>query len=145
MSNKAKQDLCDVLGQFSLLWQRELRPIIESEEITPTEKRVLYGLFRLDQANKQTLADAVALQQSSISRALDRLEKRGYVSRKISSENKRFVDLCLTKSGKSKVEAIRKKALKRFIEVSEIIPPDDIKKTTSIVQALVSKMFEKNN
>ena len=143
MSNKIKQDLCDALGQFSLLWQRELRPIIESEEVTPTEKRVLYGLFRLERANKQTLADAVALQHSSISRALDRLEERGYISRTISCNNKRFIDLCLTKSGQSKVEAIREKALVRFMDVSEIIQPDEIKKTITVVEVLVAKILEK--
>ena len=130
----------DTFGQLILLWLSQLRDICAEEDVTPTEKRLLYGLFRFPKLTKKELAKIVVLEQSSVSRALDSLELRGYVARITSPSDRRYIQLSLTSSGLKKTKAIKKKALQKLKILTANIPAGEINKVTATLKKLNSRL-----
>ena len=101
-------------GHGLLLLQRVSSPILRDKQVTPAEKRILYGLYRHEKLSKRELAKAVVLEPSAITRAMQRLEKDGDIKRCIDQQDRRSIQLTLTAKGKQKIESIQSEALDFF-------------------------------
>ncbi len=140
VNEKSIQTFVDTWGQAALLWQRLRRPIFEKEQLTQTDKRILYGLYRLKQATKKELAQHVVLEHSSLTRSLDRLEQKKLITRTSSQEDKRFVKLSLTQSGRAKTQSIKKQSLKLAKKLFSKISENKIKQATGTIKAFQQAM-----
>ena len=106
----------DGMGKMMLLWQRIQRDIILAEGITPAGKKILYGLFRKPGITKSELAQIIVLKNSSVTRAMQRLELEGFVQRNIDNDDRRAVRLFLTDKGIEKTNKIRDRFIKIALE-----------------------------
>lgn len=145
MNTELIQTFIDTWGQAALLWQRLRRPILEREQLTQTDKRILYGLYRLKQATKKELAQSVVLEHSSLTRSLDRLEQKGLIARISSEEDKRYVELSLTQAGLTKTQIIKKRSLELAKHLFSEVSDNKIRQasdTIKIFQHAMEKMLE---
>ncbi len=140
MADEIIKEFIDTWGQAVLLWQRLRRPILENEQLTPTDKRILYGLYRMKQATKKELAQRVVLEHSSLTRSLDRLVEKGLVARIASKDDKRFVQLSLTKSGLAKTQSIKSQSLELAKELFSGITAENIKQSSGVIKQFQSAM-----
>ena len=106
----------DGMGKMMLLWQRIQRDILIQEGITQAGKKILYGLFRNPGITKAELAKIIVLENSSVTRSMQRLELEGFVQRNIDDGDRRAVRLSLTDKGIEKANKIRDKFIKVAIE-----------------------------
>ena len=83
------------------------RALQDRHQLGVTEFEVLERLATLDheQGRMQTLADAVHLSQSALSRLIGRLEAEGLVVRSICRDDRRGINACLTPEGRARYEA----------------------------------------
>ena len=79
------------------------------------------------------LADILRIDKSGVSRFVEDLVRKGFVERKPSAEDRRFVMLDLLPKGQERFEKIERDMYDRFKEVLEQIPED---KQEQVVEAL---------
>ena len=70
-------------------------------DITPVQYAVLYCLWENDRRSPKEIAERLKLENSTISGILERMEKKGLIERSISKEDRRFVQVLVTKKGAS--------------------------------------------
>jgi DNA-binding MarR family transcriptional regulator len=70
------------------------------EEITPEQGRILFALWKKDGIPIQELTQMTSLRKSTLTVALDRLEKTGHVVRQPSTTDRRQILIVLTEKDK---------------------------------------------
>ncbi len=68
-------------------------------DITPIQYAVLYCLWENDKRSPKEIAERLKLENSTISGILERMEKKGLIEKNISKEDRRFIQVQLTKKG----------------------------------------------
>lgn len=147
MNHKQINQLRGAWGHGLLLLQRIYRPILSEQQVTPAEKRILYGLYKHKALSKQALAKAVVLEPSAITRAMQRLEKQGDIKRCVDDKDRRSIQLTLTPRGKNKIESIQKKALTVFKQACNNIQDNEIAVLTDVLTKIninLTKILEES-
>src|SRR5215472_13467393 len=103
-------------------WNALERELGESHGLGVSDFEVLdYLAAKPDGCRSQSLADAVHLSQSALSRLADRLERHGLVQRSNCVDDRRGINLVLTAAGRDK-HAL---ALRTYCEVlASTLPPE---------------------
>ena len=79
---------------------QELKKRLEKFDLTPIQYGVLKCVWQLDIHTPKEIADYLCIENSTISGILDRMEKKDLIERKIDKDDRRFVYIDLTKTGK---------------------------------------------
>ncbi|CAH1205256.1 MULTISPECIES: MarR family transcriptional regulator [unclassified Paenibacillus] len=78
--------------------------------LQPAAFHLIRWLYSHGRASAAALAEATAMDRSSVSRLIKQLEQAGYVSREVSPEDRRGVLLSLTEQGRQQtIEALKEK------------------------------------
>ena len=103
-------------------WNALERELGESHGLGVSDFEVLdYLAAKPDGCRSQSLADAVHLSQSALSRLADRLERHGLVQRSNCVDDRRGINLVLTPAGQDK----RDRALRTYCAVlARTLPPE---------------------
>jgi len=103
-------------------WNALERELGESHGLGVSDFEVLdYLAGKPDGCRSQSLADAVHLSQSALSRLADRLERHGLVQRSNCIDDRRGINLVLTAAGRDK----HGQALRTYCEVlASTLPPE---------------------
>jgi DNA-binding MarR family transcriptional regulator len=103
-------------------WNALERELGESHGLGVSDFEVLdYLAGKPDGCRSQSLADAVHLSQSALSRLADRLERHGLVMRNNCIDDRRGINLVLTPAGQAK----HTQALRTYCEVlASTLPPE---------------------
>src|SRR5580692_300594 len=103
-------------------WNALERELGESHGLGVSDFEVLdYLAGKPDGCRSQSLADAVHLSQSALSRLADRLERHGLVQRSNCVDDRRGINLVLTDTGRDK----HGQALRTYCEVlARTLPPE---------------------
>jgi len=86
-------------------------------DITPGQYGVLGYLWENGDAAPKDLATALALENSTVSGVLDRMQKKGLIDRRIDEEDRRSVRIALTPKG----VALKKDVLKAIEEINDAV------------------------
>lgn len=100
------QQLCFALYSASMAIGRAYKPLLDRLEITYPQYLVLSTLWEGGSQSIGGIAERLALESSTVSPLVKRLEQAGFVTRKRNSEDERQVDVSLTAKG----TALREKA-----------------------------------
>ena len=133
--------LKDAWGYGLLLLQRIYRPILNDHQVTPAEKRILYGLSKHEQLSKQELAKVVVLEPSAITRAMQRLEQQGDIKRYVDPQDRRSIQLMLTVKGRKKINAIGLAATKIFKRACVNMTDEQISQLTETLSAISDNLM----
>jgi DNA-binding MarR family transcriptional regulator len=103
-------------------WNALERELGESHGLGVSDFEVLDHLAaKPDGCRAQSLADAVHLSQSALTRLADRLERRGFVERSNCADDRRGINLVLTAAGADK----HAQALRTYCDVlARTLPPE---------------------
>lgn len=98
---------------------------LSAYDITPVQYGALYCLWELELSNPKEIAEALHLENSTISGVLDRLEKKELIQRSLNPKDRRCVKIDLTPKGAS----LRDPVLLAVDEINEdvlsIFPKED--------------------
>ena len=123
--------LCFALYGASLAIQRAYKPLLDELQITYPQYLVLSSLWENDGQNVGAIARRLALESSTITPLLKRLELAGFVRRERQEDDERQVVVRLTKSG----HAMRKRSVclpMRLFEAAGMTPERLIALTSEV-------------
>ena len=100
---------------------QDLKKELDKFDLTPIQYGVLKCIWQMDLHNPKEIAEYLGIENSTISGILDRMEKKELIERDIDKEDRRYVRIKLTKSGKElegpvnkTIEDFNKEALSIF-------------------------------
>ena len=102
---------------------------------------VLVEIGRVPGISLKELADRIHTDKSTVSRTVDDLVKNGYVVRKPSEMDRRYVELSLTEMGSAQFEKIEKSMDGKFFDIFNNIPKDKQKQVLESLE-LINLAFE---
>ena len=77
-------------------------------ELTPVQYGVLKCIWEYDIHNPKEIAEHLYLENSTISGILERMEKKGLITREIDDNDRRYIRVCLTQKGRELEEPVNK-------------------------------------
>lgn len=86
--------------------RQTLRPQFEKLGLTPGQPGVLKALLKKTEITQKELAQMCHVDQTTLSRNLDKLVQAGYVKRKTDEECRRCFLISLTETGKEKAKEV---------------------------------------
>lgn len=92
--------LCFSIYSASLAIQRVYKPMLDAMGVTYTQYLALSTLWECDGLTIGAIAERLALEPSTITPAVKRLEAAGFVSRRRSAVDERLVEVHLTQQGR---------------------------------------------
>ena len=95
------QKLVLVLGQARQLIARELRAGLRDAGLNPQERGVMLALARGSVKTPAALSKLAGVHPARMTRVLDRLERRGLIERARNGQDRRLVDVSLTREGQA--------------------------------------------
>lgn len=99
---------------------QEMSAQLSKFDVTPAQYGVMYCLWVKKKNSPKEIAEELRLENSTISGVLERMEKKGLIKRKVSKEDRRFVEIILTDKGNDLEEPI----LETVEEVNRIVLKD---------------------
>ena len=103
---KIENQLCFPLYACSREIIRQYKPLLDELELTYTQYITMMVLWERGSVNVKTLGDVLYLDSGTLTPLLKKLEQKGLVDRKRSSEDERNLIMTITDKG----EELRKKA-----------------------------------
>lgn len=92
--------LCFSIYSASLAIQRVYKPMLDAMGVTYTQYLALSTLWERDGLTIGAIAERLALEPSTITPAVKRLETAGFLSRRRSTTDERLVEVHLTEKGR---------------------------------------------
>ncbi|MGB9978236.1 MarR family winged helix-turn-helix transcriptional regulator [Methanobacterium sp.] len=117
---------------------------IEKLGITGGQFQFLMGLAREDGITQEDLANSFHMNESTIARALRKLEDAGMVQRNVDENNRRKKIITVTEKGKTAVDNVRK-ADKKWEERIQSLSLDEKNKLKELLSALAIESMELMN
>lgn len=119
MKQKAKQELREVLFQIELLKRKRVQEFLLRIGLTPGQgqARILVFLDSHSSVTQREIADACMLDVTTMSRTLDKLERKGLLLRERDPKCRRSYQISLTAEGRKKAEEVRE----GFAEMEDIL------------------------
>lgn len=75
-------------------------------DLSDTQFGVLETLYHLGALHQNELGDKLLISKSNVVAVIDKLEKQGFVKRQRSTEDRRYIFIHLTDTGKEKIEEL---------------------------------------
>lgn len=85
---------------------QEMSTRLDPFDVTPVQYGVMYCLWEGGKNKPKEIAAELQLENSTISGVLERMEKKGLIERRVSKEDRRFIEVVLTDKGEALREPI---------------------------------------
>lgn len=118
---------------------QEMSSRLDQYGVTPVQYGVMYCLWTGKARTPKEIATILQLENSTISGVLDRMEKKGLLERRVSLEDRRFIEVILTEKGRSLEEPILKTVEEVNYDIMSVLPENDqatLKDTLRILAGL---------
>ncbi len=103
-----KREVRDLLFRTEMERKRRIQPIWNDMGLIAGQPRVLSELTLKGHMTQRELSDACCIEPATLSRALDRLEERGYIVRNDNPGCRRSFLITLTEKGQKSAENVQK-------------------------------------
>ena len=133
----ADQYVSDIQKSLQTLLQNIQPEMVESmakHEVTPAQLFVLTSLKKHGSCKVSEIAERMEVKPSAVTLMADRLEQKGLIVRKHNQQDRRVIDISLTKKGETKFEDVvegRKAILARNLSV---LTDDELIQSVNIIR-----------
>ncbi|MCE7027862.1 MarR family winged helix-turn-helix transcriptional regulator [Jiella avicenniae] len=128
------QHLCFALYGASMAIGRLYKPVLDEAGITYPQYLVLSTLWERDGLTIGAIAERLALESSTITPLVKRLEANGFVARRRNAEDERQVLVTMTEAGRA-MRAVTRRLGERILAASAM-SPDRFRALNAEVRAL---------
>jgi DNA-binding MarR family transcriptional regulator len=129
-------DYGDKLFWLSVLIQRRYAQICAEYDLTSSQATLLCAI-RDEPRRMSYLATALGMTKNALSQLVDRIERRGLVSRVSSEQDRRVIMLGVTPTGKVLAEAVYAEITKRLPDIAENLDAEDQREFERVATAVV--------
>lgn len=113
-------------------------------DITPAQYSVLSCLWGKDYATPKQIAESVGLETSTISGVLDRMQKKGLIDRVVDTDDRRAIQVIITKSGQDLQKPIQEIIEQVNRDVLKDFSKDEVSQLKSALQHISNTDFSKS-
>jgi MarR family transcriptional regulator, lower aerobic nicotinate degradation pathway regulator len=135
-SNTGELSAVDGLVQLSFLIQNSLSRLAGQHGVSLIQTRLL-GILRDRTPSMNELAKLLELDKSSVTGLIDRAERRGFVERIPSEEDRRAVVVRLTKEGRSLVSKVGANFATEVSQMLDLLPAKDAAVLSRVISRLL--------
>jgi len=136
----AREELITWFFRASALLDPVRLGIWDSQGLTVTQLRLLNHLYEEEGLSNAELAERMYVTRPSISAMLDRLERRGFIRREISPDDRRSIRIFLEPAGREAVAALRP-AIRRYVaELIADLSEEEVRTIAGALERLVTAM-----
>lgn len=111
-----------------------------NEELTPANVGILINLDVLEPCRVAQLADHLYVDSSTVSRQVDHLVNRDLVERSTDPQDRRAMQLSLTKAGRTLLERVSQQRCDLWRRTFEIFSDDELATLTDLHQRLTQQL-----
>jgi DNA-binding MarR family transcriptional regulator len=113
------------------------------DQLVLSQVKLLLLIARPGQQFKVTdVADFLGVTNAAASRAIDRLVQRGLIDRRVSKEDRRAVELSLTKESRALLDRFRAVRNRELLRVLGDFPPEKLRVAASLLDELSVRLAE---
>jgi len=103
--------LAYLLARASQSVSNEFRSSLSSAGVSVIEWRVLSTLYDHPQISVGKLSDIVLCKQPTLSKAIDRMESKGWITRTLNNQDRRRISVTIDEAGMSIIQSLLKEAM----------------------------------
>lgn len=133
-----KQLIRDTMFRVEMMRKRRLHPVWTKMGLIAGQPRVLFQLSQKDRITQKELSDACCIDPTTLSRALDRLEAMGYITRNDNPDCRRSFLIELTEEGRSMAEQV----YKTFTEVEGQMMQGFTEDEMDVLEGMLERIFD---
>jgi homoprotocatechuate degradation regulator HpaR len=123
----------------------EFTPVLRKHGLSPQQWRVLRVLMERDEIDAKELAQLSYLQKPSLSRILANLDNRGFLNRKIDSEDQRRSLISIKEKGKELFNTVSPYNERRYDHIEEVIGEKKLDQLYSLLDEMIEKIHHENH
>ncbi|MCX7922620.1 MAG: MarR family transcriptional regulator [Clostridia bacterium] len=112
-------------------------------DITVSQYYYIEAIYRLENPTLTQLAEELKISKASVTAAIDKLIKVGYVSKVQSNEDRRVYHVSLSKKGKRIIENDRKNHLKFAGDIKMCLNEQEIEQFKNIANKIIEQYDKK--
>lgn len=116
--------------------------VVDEKGLCSSHHAFLLAVNRHPKATQECIANELCLNKSTVARALNTLEERGYIKREINPYNKRELLVSITEKAESVLPKVRIASKEWSERLSEGIPADEMDMFFSVLSRLEQKAKE---
>ena len=116
--------------------------LLKKEDITCSELSVLGVICENEKMNVTDLANSLKISKSAVSQTLSKLEKKGYVKRKINLFDKKISYISLTENAKEKYEKKKEEYDSIINKVENQMGENDLKELSRLLAKLSDIIYD---
>ncbi|MEM9242607.1 MAG: MarR family transcriptional regulator [Pseudomonadota bacterium] len=139
-TNDAIKLLMTLRKTMMLIARRVLIPIGKKYDLQPVDMRLIMTLAHHQHSSKLQLANAIGMDHSSMSRALDRLIEKNYVQREIDTNDRRLIRISLTEQGRELHQQVFSTISKLWNKVCADFSDQELKQSIHFMQTLAENI-----
>ncbi|MEO0897226.1 MAG: MarR family winged helix-turn-helix transcriptional regulator [Bacteroidota bacterium] len=142
MKNHLETSLGALIGQAGRAMARALMDKFNRKgyEFGMDHWIVLVHLWKEDGQTQQNLGETAGKNKTSVTRAIDWLEKNNYVVRVADREDRRHKRIYLTNSGKNMQELLAPEVKEVIAEATAGIPPEEVEACKNVLRHMFSNL-----
>lgn len=133
-----KQKIRDMMFRVEMMRKRSLHPVWAEMGLIAGQPRVLFQLRQKDRITQKELSDACSIDPTTLSRALDRLETMGYITRKDNPDCRRSYLIEMTGEGKMIAEQV----YQTFSQVEEQMLQGFSEEEMAALENMLGRIYE---
>jgi DNA-binding MarR family transcriptional regulator len=123
-------------------YYRQTQDLLDSLDITNTDRLVLMAMRELNKPTKSELAQAVYLKPQSLTRSIDRLVAKGLLARHENKQDLRFVRLSTTAKSRAMVRKLDSKNQAIWKQITKGLSDTKVKSLSSIMGNMLENITE---
>ncbi|MCM3691301.1 MarR family winged helix-turn-helix transcriptional regulator [Neobacillus niacini] len=140
MENKCTNQPFLLLMQTSKSIQEIIREEMTKNKLSLTEFAVLEVLFQQGKQNIQQIGNKILISSGSMTYVIDKLEKRGLLSRNDCPEDRRIIHVTLTKDGIQLMNEIMPKHQELVDDIFSSLRGDEVETIITLLKKVKSKI-----
>lgn len=140
-----KNEVTALFYQVSRLMEKNIKSRRKNVNPLSGQYRCLFVLDKVQNISQKRLAAILQIRSTSLSELLSKLEKKNYIVRTPSNEDKRTYFISLTKSGREEVKRVRKIMLKEHDELTKALSDEETEQFFKILTKIKDYYVEMEN
>jgi MarR family transcriptional regulator, transcriptional regulator for hemolysin len=134
--NTRNDELGLLLSRTYLSLKRETSRMLQQFELTPEQFSLIAELDKQDDITQKELADITEREQTTVTKIVDKLVKKGLVNRRHDSHDRRAIRLLITDAGRQLVSEIIPKIDEIETNAYQGFHQEDIKTLHTLIRKL---------
>ncbi len=133
-----RQLIRDTMFRVEMMRKRRLHPVWTKMGLIAGQPRVLFQLSQKDRITQKELSDACCIEPTTLSRALDRLEAMGYITRNDNPDCRRSFLIEITGEGRSMAEQV----YQTFTEVEVQMMQGFTEEEMDVLEGMLERIYD---